>query len=226
MEKYRKMFMEKYGTEMFTHYTINSLTWEVFKKYNPIEIKIPDNCKMYSAFQTMVRGGLCGIGSTRYAITNNKYIKNYDKNQPSHYIMHLDINAMYSHIMRSYKLPCNDFTYLTDEEIYDFNIWSYNEDSEYGYMLCIDISEIDIAYHDYYIDLPIFLTKRKVYKKEISDYQKHILNKNEKLFPCTEKLLLDFHGKKEYVIYYLTLQCYLKLGGFNIENIHYIIKFN
>ena len=43
---------------------------------------------------------------------------------------------------------------------------------------------------------------------------------------CTEKLVLDYHFKKEYVIHYLTLQCYLQLGGFKIENIHYIIKFN
>ena len=42
---------------------------------------------------------------------------------------------------------------------------------------------------------------------------------------CTEKLILDYHPKKEYVIHYLTLQCYLKLGGFKVENIHYIIKF-
>ena len=42
---------------------------------------------------------------------------------------------------------------------------------------------------------------------------------------CTEKLVLDYHPKKEYLIHYLTLQCYMKMGGFKIENIHYIIKF-
>ena len=68
--------------------------------------------------------------------------------------------------------------------------------------------------------------KRKINKKEISSYQKHILNKNEKGFMCTEKLVLDYNPKKEYVIHYLTPECYIKLGGFNIKNIYYIIKFN
>ena len=73
--------------------------------------------------------------------------------------------------------------------------------------------------------MPIFPSKRKVFKKEFSDYQKHILNTNDKPFICTEKLLLDYHAKKEYTIHYLTLQCYLKLGGIKIQNINYIIRF-
>ena len=56
MQKYRAMFMENYQTELFSHYTINSLTWEVFKRYNPCEIKIISNYKIYSAFQSMLRG--------------------------------------------------------------------------------------------------------------------------------------------------------------------------
>ena len=135
MESYRCMFMEKYGTELSSHYTINSLTWEMLKKWNPVHIKILDNYKIYSAFQSMMRGGLCGIGSSRYAIANNRYMKNYDPTQPSSYIMHYDINAMYAHIMRTYPLPYDDFTFLTNEEIRDFNILDYDQNSEYGYVV-------------------------------------------------------------------------------------------
>ena len=78
MESYRDMFMEKYGSELFSHYTINSLTWEMLKTWNPVQIKLLDNYKIYAAFESMTRGGLCGIGPTRYAISNNKYMKNYD----------------------------------------------------------------------------------------------------------------------------------------------------
>ena len=163
MEKNRSMIMEKYATEVFSHYTINSLTWEIFKKYNPIEIKIIDNYSMYSCFKNMIRGGTCGIGSNRYAISNNMYMKHYDENQPSSYIMHFDINGMYAHVMRTFKLPYDDFSYLSDQEVRDFNIWDYDEKSSYGYILCIDISEIDILYHDYYLDLPLFPQKRKIY---------------------------------------------------------------
>ena len=75
-------------------------------------------------------------------------------------------------------MPYNDLSYLSDEEVRDFNIWDYNEDSEYGFVLCISSSEIDMSYHDYFIDLSIFPMKLDIYKKEISDYQKHILMKN------------------------------------------------
>ena len=174
MESYRTMFMEKYNTELFCYYSINSLTWELFQKWNPIQIKIIDNYKVYSAFQSMLRGGLCGIGSTRYAMANNKYMKNYNPSQESYYIMHFDINAMYAHIMATYALPHDEFTFLSNEEIRDFNIWDHDKNSEYGYILNIDISEIDISYHDYYNDLPIFPYKRNILKKEISEYQKKI----------------------------------------------------
>ena len=120
----------------------------------------------------------------------------FSPQEESSYIMHLDINGMYAHIMEKYKLPYDEFSYLTDEEVKNFNIWDYDQISGYGYILCVNISEIDIAYHDYFIDLPLFPQKCKVYKKEISEYQKHILNKNEKAFLSTEKLILDYHAEK------------------------------
>ena len=160
MENYREMCMNKYQTELFSHYTINSLTWEVFKKYNPINIKIIDNYSMYESFKTMLRGGICGVGSSRYAIANNRYMKNYNPNEEKSYIMHFDINAMYAHIMKTYKSPYDEFEYLSNEEIKNVNIWDYDEHSDYGYILCIDISEIDIAFHDYFIDMPPFPHKK------------------------------------------------------------------
>ena len=225
MESYRTTFMAKYGTELFSHYSINSLTWEVTKKWNPIPIKVLSNYKIYYAFQSMCRGGICDIGSTRYAIANNKYMKTYDPTEPSSFIMHFDINSMYGHSMRSYPLPYDEFSFLTNEEIRDFDIWDHNIDSEYGYILNIDISEIDIKYHDYCNDLPIFPVKHKIFKKDLSDYQKKMLKQNDKIYSCTEKLLLNFDAKKDYTLHYLTLQFYLKMPGFKIKDINYIIKF-
>ena len=75
---------------------------------------------------------------------------------------------MYAHIMRIYPLPYDEFTSLSNNEINDFNIWDHDENSEYGYILNIDVSEIDISYHDYYNDLTIFPYKRKVFKNEAS----------------------------------------------------------
>ena len=152
-------------------------------------------------------------------------MKNYDQTEPSSFIMPFDMNSMYGHIMRSYPLPYDEFSFLTNEEIRDFNIWDYNIDSEYGYILNIDISEIDIKYHDYYNDLPLVPCKNKINKKNMSDYQKEILKHNDKVYSCTEKLMLNFHSKKDYTLHYLTLQFYLKMPGFKIKDINHIIRF-
>ena len=225
MESYRSLFMDKYGSELFSHYSINSFAWEMLIKWNPVQIRILNNWKIYSAFQSMSRGGLCDISSTRCAIANNKYMKNYDPSQESSYIMHYDINSMYGHIMRSYCLPYDEFSFLSNEEIRDFNMSDHDKNSDYGFILNIDISEIDIKYHDYYNDLPIFPCKHKTFKKDISDYQKEILKQNNKHFIATEKLLLNFHEKKDYTLHYLTLQYYLTLKGFKIKHINYVIRF-
>ena len=63
------------------------------------------------------------------------------------------------------------------------------------------------------------------YTKRDMKISKQTLKENDKSFLCTEKSIVDYHPKKEYVVYYLPLQCCLKLGGFKIDNIHYVIKF-
>ena len=52
-----------------------------------------------------IRAGMCHA-IHRYAETNNKYMKNYDKNKESSYIQYLDANNLYGCTM-SQKLPVN-----------------------------------------------------------------------------------------------------------------------
>ena len=50
-----------------------------------------------------IRGGICQA-THRYVKTNNKYMKNYNKNNESSYIEYLDANNLYGWAM-SQKLP-------------------------------------------------------------------------------------------------------------------------
>ena len=84
------------------------------------------------------RGGICQA-IHRYAKANNKYMKNYDKNNESSYIEYLDASNLYGWEM-SQKLPVNGFKWV--EKLSKFNeifIKNYNENSDIGYFLEVDI---------------------------------------------------------------------------------------
>ena len=77
-----------------------------------------------------VRGGI-GHTIDQYAKPNNKYMKNYDRNKKSSYLI-LCCKNLYGWAM-SQNLPVNDFKW--DKEISGFNedfIKSYNDYSDAG----------------------------------------------------------------------------------------------
>ena len=50
--------------------------------------------KILETVEKEIRGGICHA-IHRYANTNNKHMKNYDKNMESSYIQYLDANNLY-----------------------------------------------------------------------------------------------------------------------------------
>ena len=85
-----------------------------------------------------IRGGICNA-IHRYAKANNKYMKDYDKNKESSYLNYWDVNNLYGWAM-SQKLPVNNFEWSKDTSQFneDF-IKNYNEESDEGYFLEVDI---------------------------------------------------------------------------------------
>ena len=59
-----------------------------------------------------IRGGICHAVQ-RYSKTNNKYMKNYDKNKELSYLIYWDVNNSYGWEM-SEKLPVNKFEWIED----------------------------------------------------------------------------------------------------------------
>ena len=71
----------------------------------------------------------------RYDKANNKYMKNYDKNIESSYVVYLDVNNLYGWLM-SQKLPVGGFKWV--EDLSQFNesfIKGYDKNSDKGYTL-------------------------------------------------------------------------------------------
>ena len=83
-----------------------------------------------------ISGGICQ-GTHRYAKENNKYVKNYDKNNESSYLKYLDTNNLYGWTM-SQKLLVNGFKWVKQKKLLKYNkdfIKKYGEDSNTVYFL-------------------------------------------------------------------------------------------
>ena len=85
-----------------------------------------------------IRGGICQA-IHRYAKANNKYMKNYDKNIISSYLMYLDAVNLYGWAM-SQKRPVDGFKWVKKLSGFDeCFIKNYDENSNTGYFLKVDV---------------------------------------------------------------------------------------
>ena len=110
------------------------------------------------------RGGICQA-IHRHAKANNKYMKRYDKDIISLYLMYLDAKNLYGQAI-SQKLPANGFKWVKNLSIFnEIFIRNYDENSVKGYFL-----EVDVDYpkklFDLHKDLPFLSERKKVNKVE------------------------------------------------------------
>ena len=93
---------------------------------------------MFLTFEDGIRSGICN-NTHSYAEANKKYMKNYDKNKESSFLMYVDANNLYGWAM-SKKLSVDGFKWVDDLSMFteDF-IKSYDEEGDIGYLLVVDI---------------------------------------------------------------------------------------
>ena len=150
-----------------------------------------------------IRGGMCQ-STHRYAKANNKYMRNYNKNIESSYLMYLDANNLYGWAM-SQKLPVNGFKWENDLSRFNERfIKNYNENSDIGYFLEVDV-EYPKKLFGSHKDLP-FLPERKKLEK-------------------VEKLVCSIEDKEKYVIHIRALKQALN-HGLILKRVHRVIQFN
>ena len=101
-----------------------------------------------------IRGGICHP-IHRYTIINNKYMKNYDKNEESSFLEYLDASNLYGWVM-SQPIPVDGFKFVKSRRRFHKN---YDEDSDKGY---IKIYPKNL--HDLHSDLPFLPERMKIDK--------------------------------------------------------------
>ena len=100
---FRNKCIEIYELDLAHFLSAPGFAWQACLKKTGVRLELLTNIDMLLMAEKVTRGGICHA-IHRYAEANNKYMKNYDKNIESSYLMYLDANNLYGWAM-SQKLP-------------------------------------------------------------------------------------------------------------------------
>ena len=68
------------------YYTAPGLSWDAFLKFSKVKLELLTDYEKYLFVESGIRGGISMI-SHRYSKANNKYMKNYNKNEDDKYFI-------------------------------------------------------------------------------------------------------------------------------------------
>ena len=218
-ENFRKACQQYYELDPAHYFTSPGLSWDAMLKMTNIELELISDVDMFQFIEKGMRGGISYIAN-RYGKANNKYMKNYNPEEVSKYIMYLDANNLYGWAMSQY-LPTGGFEWLTEEEV---DLSKYNDESEKGLVLEVDL-EYPGELHDLHNDYPLAAEKIKITEDMLSPYCREIAEKFKVKVGLVEKLVPTLSNKEKYVLHYRNLQLYMSLG-LKLTKIHRALQFD
>jgi hypothetical protein len=222
-ETYRFFFKEKFGLDPAHYVSLPSLSYDCALKFTNCSMDYIHDEDMYHFIREAIKGGVSSI-SRRYAEANNPYLKDFDSNLPTSYIMYFDCNSLYSSVM-TMRLPFENFEFLKPEEFSKVknNIANYRDSDDIGYFVQCDLM-YPAHVHDETRDLPLAPRHFLVGKEHLSPYNRELaqilgIKRGE-----GTKLISDQFDKKKYICHIANLKFYLEKGMF-LGKIHRILKF-
>jgi hypothetical protein len=106
-ENYCNIFLKEHEIDPCYFYSTPGLTWECGWKYyetewnkthsqdDPFKLELLTDYDMLLMFEKGIRGGYSGFLGSRYVKANNKFMKDYNPNKKSNYLLYLDANNQY-----------------------------------------------------------------------------------------------------------------------------------
>ena len=219
-QNFREICLDIYGLDPAHYVSSPGLFWDAMLKMTGVQLDLISDVDMQNFIERGMRGGISTI-THRYAVANNKYMKDYDPQKESSYITYLDANNLYGWGMFQ-KLPTGNFRWIPSPEY--INIHSYDENSAKGLFLEVDL-EYPPELHDLHNDYPLAPEKMTVKQEMLSDYSQGILHREGMKISNVQKLIPNLRDKKNYVLHYRNLQLYLSLG-MKLTKIHRALEFS
>ena len=93
-ENFRGRHIESNKLDPAYFLTTPVLSWWASLKKTGVKLELLTDENMFLTYEEGIRGGICNKVHS-YAETNNKYMKNYDKNKESSFLMNVDANNLY-----------------------------------------------------------------------------------------------------------------------------------
>ena len=147
-QNFRETCLHHYRLDPSHYMSSPGLSWGAMLKMTKINLDLISDIDMQLFVEKGLRGGISYIAH-HHGKANNKYMKDYNENKESSYLMYLDANNLYGWAM-SQPLPYRDFKWIDPEEIILDN---YHENSNKGIILEVDL-EYPEELHDLNNDYP------------------------------------------------------------------------
>ena len=152
-EKFRDVCLGNYGLDPAHFYTAPGLAWQACLKKT---LDLIGDVDMLLMFERGIRGGITQVVK-RYTRANNKYMEDYNSNEPSRYLQYLDANNLCGWAM-SQPLPTGGFRWV---DIKPEEVKELSDREDQGYLM-----EVDVLYprelHDKHNDLPFMCNRMKI----------------------------------------------------------------
>ena len=117
------------------------LVWQAALKKSKVKLGLLTDINILWMVEKGITGEICH-SIYRYAIANDKYMKDHDKNKELSYVQYWNINDLYAWAM-SQKLPLNNFVWKKDNSQFneDF-ICNYKEEGDEGFFFRLTINTL------------------------------------------------------------------------------------
>ena len=106
-EAFRKICIKEYELDPTYFVSAPGLSWEACLKLTKVKLELLTDLDMFLMYEEGIRGGI-SQAIHKYAKSNNKYMKSYNKNVILSYLQYQDANNLYGWAM-SKKLPFGNF---------------------------------------------------------------------------------------------------------------------
>ena len=211
-ENFRVACLENYTLDPSHYVSTPGLSWDAMLKYTKVELELLTDVDMHRFFERGTRGGISVI-THRYAKANNPYMKVYNSEDDTSYIMYLD--NLYGWAMVQ-PLPYGGFRWVEPKHY-------TQKEPGIGY-----IYEVDLEYpeelHDLHNHYPCAPESMKVSDDMLSPYCKSIKEDYKISSGNVAKLIPSLYDKKHYVLHEKNLELYLNLG-MRLKKVHKVLQF-